>query len=137
MDENSNNETPAYPSHAKAGLGIVELPQPDLTNIAEGMFQRSDMRQQGRTDRIQARSFGSHVAQRVEAVFQQRGPVSAAAVLSHYIECGKHVLLDPFSARQLRALTNSMTKSNQPEEFYRRSVRPFLLGLMPAERGQQ
>jgi hypothetical protein len=133
-DEIQSSEATIYPSHAAAGLTLIELPQPDLTNIAEGMYQKSDMRQQGQTDRIQARSFGPHVAQRVEAAFKQRGPISAAASLSHYVECGQNLLLAPHTARQLRALATSMSKSNQPEEFYRRSVKPFLLGLEPKAR---
>jgi len=134
FEEQSNQPAVGYPSLIHRGEVPIELPQPDLTNIAEGMYSRSDMRQLGETDRIQARAYGPHVAQRVEAAFAQRGPVSAAAVLSHYVECGTQVLLDPASAKELRSLTDGMAKSRQPEEFYRRSVKPFLLALKPHAR---
>ena len=93
FEEQSNQPAVEYPSLIERGEAPIELPQPDLTGIAEGMYPKSDMRQLGRTDRIQARAFGPHVAQRVEAVFQQRGPASAAAALSHYCELGKEILL--------------------------------------------
>jgi hypothetical protein len=133
-DETTQSSDPIeYPSLVEEGHVMVEIPE--MQNLTQdGPYPNSDMRTLTKMERIQVRSFPSHVCQRVETAFKRQGPAAACATLSHYCQHGKEILLEPDAARQLRALTEEMGKSNNPESFFQTKVRPWLLRLTPHAR---
>ena len=132
-DETQSDETTIYPSLAAKGHVLIQLPQPDLRGIEEGFYQRSDMRQQGQTDRFHAADFGEFVCGAVERAFAQRGPISAAYTLSHYVEHGKAVLLDTHAAAHLKKLSGQMAASSNPQRVFA-EIAVYLRSLQPRAR---
>jgi len=129
----TQNESALYPSLTEEGFIMVEIPE--MQNVtADGPYPNSDMRGLGKMERLQVRDFPGHVCRKVETAFTRQGPAAACATLSHYCEPGKQILLEPDAARQLRALTEEMGKSNNPESFFQTKVRPWLLRLTPHAR---
>jgi hypothetical protein len=137
-DETQSNEPTVYPSHAKAGIGVIEIPIMKPV-VGEGLYSRSAMQplganQPGAVERIQPAAFGNHVIQQIESDFKYRGPRAASARLAHYTQHGENSLLDAWSARQMNSFVKNMPKSADPQKYFRETVAPFLRGLTPKAR---
>jgi hypothetical protein len=134
MDEKIDQCTTDYPSMVAEGYTVVELPKMDNLGGDEGGYNHSDMRGVGGTEKFLARNFGRHVEAQIEHAFKYQGPTAACAYLSHYAEHGKNSLLDEKSAKEMRDLSRSMARSNQPEKFFQTEVTPFLRALTSQSR---